>query len=172
MCGIWFSLGFAPDPKHLDVVAHRGPDGQGWRVFDTVRGPLALGHQRLSIIDLSDAATQPMASADGRYWITYNGEIYNYIELREELIAAGRRFLTSSDTEVLLAAYAQWGGGSARSPGRNVRVRALGQSGANRLCRPRPLCHQAAVFLLQPAGRGGSIRNQATRVVAGVLGLG
>ena len=49
MCGIWFSLGFTPDQKHLDVVAHRGPDGQGWRVFDTAQGPLALGHRRLSI---------------------------------------------------------------------------------------------------------------------------
>ena len=109
MCGIWFSLGFTPDQKHIDVVAHRGPDGQGWRVFDTVCGPLALGHRRLSIIDLSDAATQPMSSADGRLWVTYNGEIYNYIELREELAAAGYRFLTTSDTEVLLAAYAHWG---------------------------------------------------------------
>jgi asparagine synthase (glutamine-hydrolysing) len=109
MCGIWFSFGFTPDPKHIELVAHRGPDGQGWRVFDTVQGPLALGHRRLSIIDLSDAATQPMGSADGRYWVTYNGEIYNYIELREELAAAGHRFVTSSDTEVLLAAYTHWG---------------------------------------------------------------
>lgn len=109
MCGIWFSLGFAPDPAHIDAVAHRGPDGSGWRVFDSARGPAALGHRRLSIIDLSDAAQQPMSYADGRYWIVYNGEIYNYLELREELRAAGHTFCTRSDTEVLLAAWAQWG---------------------------------------------------------------
>ena len=66
MCGIWFSLGFAPDPAHIDAVAHRGPDGSGWQVFDSARGPAALGHRRLSIIDLSDAAQQPMSYADGR----------------------------------------------------------------------------------------------------------
>jgi asparagine synthase (glutamine-hydrolysing) len=109
VCGIWFSLGFAPDRANIDVVAHRGPDGSGWKVFRSVAGPVALGHRRLSIIDLSDAAQQPMAYADERYWIVYNGEIYNYIELRGELEAAGRRFRTQSDTEVLLAALAQWG---------------------------------------------------------------
>jgi asparagine synthase (glutamine-hydrolysing) len=109
MCGIWLSLGFPPDPKHIEIAAHRGPDGRGWRVFDSVVGPLALGHLRLSIIDLSASAAQPMSYADERYWITYNGEIYNYIELRDELAAAGHVFRTTSDTEVLLAAYAQWG---------------------------------------------------------------
>ena len=109
MCGIWFSLGFAPDPAHIDAVAHRGPDGSGWLVFNSARGPAALGHRRLSIIDLSDAAQQPMSYADGRYWVVYNGEIYNYLELREELRAAGHSFRTRSDTEVLLAAWAQWG---------------------------------------------------------------
>jgi asparagine synthase (glutamine-hydrolysing) len=109
MCGIWFSLGYAPDRAHIDRVAHRGPDGAGWRVFDSSAGPVALGHRRLSIIDLSEAAAQPMEYADERYWISYNGEIYNYLELREELAAAGHRFRTRSDTEVLLAAYAEWG---------------------------------------------------------------
>jgi asparagine synthase (glutamine-hydrolysing) len=112
MCGIWFSLGFPPDPAHIDVVAHRGPDGRGWREFDSVAGPVALGHRRLSIIDLSAAAAQPMEYADGRYWVTYNGELYNYLELREELTALGHAFRTRSDTEVLLAAYAQWGDGA------------------------------------------------------------
>ncbi|HEV2300075.1 MAG TPA: asparagine synthase (glutamine-hydrolyzing), partial [Stellaceae bacterium] len=78
-------------------------------VFDTAVGPLALGHRRLSIIDLSDAAAQPMSYRDGRYQIVYNGEIYNYIELRRELVGLGRRFHTQSDTEVLLAAYDEWG---------------------------------------------------------------
>ena len=109
MCGIWFSLGFPPDPARIDLVAHRGPDGRGWQVFDSAAGLVALGHRRLSIIDLSEAAAQPMSYADGRYWVVYNGEIYNYIELRRELEGAGHRFHTQSDTEVLLAAYAEWG---------------------------------------------------------------
>ncbi|MGE0503345.1 MAG: asparagine synthase (glutamine-hydrolyzing) [Rhizobiaceae bacterium] len=109
MCGIWCSIGVEPDPKHIDRVSHRGPDGRGWKVAATPAGPLALGHRRLSIIDLSDAGLQPMSYADGRYWIVLNGEIYNYLELRAELEAAGRRFVSNSDTEVLLAAYAEWG---------------------------------------------------------------
>ena len=75
MCGIWFSLGFPPDPAHIDIVAHRGPDGHGWCVFDSALGPVAMGHRRLSIIDLSDAAAQPMSYGDLRYWVVYNGEI-------------------------------------------------------------------------------------------------
>ncbi|HVH77421.1 MAG TPA: asparagine synthetase B, partial [Stellaceae bacterium] len=67
MCGIWFSVGFSPDPARIDIVAHRGPDGRGWAVFDSPLGPLALGHRRLSIIDLSDAAAQPMSYGEGRY---------------------------------------------------------------------------------------------------------
>src|SRR5438477_2770654 len=105
MCGIWSSVGFAPDPQRLDVVAHRGPDGRGWHVFDSRCGPVVLGHRRLAIIDVSDADAQPMSYADGRYWITYNGEIYNYVELRRELEQAGCSFRTHSDTEILLAAY-------------------------------------------------------------------
>jgi asparagine synthase (glutamine-hydrolysing) len=70
---------------------------------------VVLGHRRLSILDLSSAGHQPMASADHRYWVTYNGEIYNYLELRLELERAGHRFHTTGDTEVVLAAYAQWG---------------------------------------------------------------
>lgn len=73
------------------------------------RGGLALGHRRLSIIDLSPHGHQPMSGDGGRYWITYNGEVYNYLELREELRAAGHRFHSGSDTEVILAAYQQWG---------------------------------------------------------------
>jgi asparagine synthase (glutamine-hydrolysing) len=109
MCGIWFSLGYPPDRAHIDIVAHRGPDGSGWWVADSSAGPVAMGHRRLSIIDLSALAAQPMSYADGRYQIVYNGEIYNYLELRDELAAAGHRFRSQSDTEVLLAAYAQWG---------------------------------------------------------------
>jgi asparagine synthase (glutamine-hydrolysing) len=109
MCGIFASLGFAPDKANIDIVAHRGPDGEGWKVLDTRCGPLALGHRRLAIIDLTAAGHQPMTYDDGRFWLVFNGEIYNYIELRRELEAAGNAFHTESDSEVLLSAYAHWG---------------------------------------------------------------
>lgn len=109
MCGIFASLGFPPEKRRLDVIAHRGPDGQGWRDFETPYGPLVLGHRRLSIIDVDERAAQPMQASEGRYWITYNGEIYNYLEIREDLISRGVTFETTSDTEVLLKAYREWG---------------------------------------------------------------
>src|SRR4051794_7459846 len=109
MCGLWCSLGFAPEPERIDIVSHRGPDGRGWEVFDSVAGPVALGHRRLSIIDLSEAALQPMPYANGRYHLVFNGEIYNYVELKAELKGSGYVFRTRSDSEVLLAAYSCWG---------------------------------------------------------------
>jgi asparagine synthase (glutamine-hydrolysing) len=87
-----------------DILIHRGPDGEGCFIADRV----AFGHRRLSIIDLSGNAKQPMHFLD-RYVITYNGEIFNYIELRDELIGKGYRFNTLSDTEVVMAAYDMWG---------------------------------------------------------------
>jgi asparagine synthase (glutamine-hydrolysing) len=88
-------------------LAHRGPDADGhWVPADT---PVALGHRRLSIIDLSATGAQPMWSANGRYVISYNGEIYNFRELRERLHAAGAVFRGTSDTEVLLAGFEAWG---------------------------------------------------------------
>lgn len=91
--------------RMADALAHRGPDGEGtW-----VEGPVALGHRRLAIIDLTPTGAQPMRSADGRYVISYNGEIYNYRELRIELEACGHRFHSTSDTEVMLEAFAEWG---------------------------------------------------------------
>lgn len=89
----------------LNKLAHRGPDGLGVYTSDYVQ----FGHVRLSIIDLTDAGRQPMACHDGRYVVTYNGEIYNYLELRAELEALGEHFFTHSDTEVLLVAYKMWG---------------------------------------------------------------
>lgn len=87
-----------------DCIAHRGPDGEGqW-----LDGPVCLGHRRLSIIDLGTGG-QPMHSVDGRYTIVFNGEIYNFAELKQELAANGSRFCTSSDTEVILEGYRQWG---------------------------------------------------------------
>jgi asparagine synthase (glutamine-hydrolysing) len=92
-----------------DRLAHRGPDGARSWVTTTPRGVVGLGHRRLSIIDLTKAADQPMFDASGDLALVYNGEIYNYVELREELSSSGRFFSTQSDTEVLLAAYERWG---------------------------------------------------------------
>lgn len=99
-------------------VSHRGPDGEGFcflRMGGMELAPVgegdgwnvALGHRRLSVIDLSENGIQPMSR--GRLWITYNGEIYNYLELRKELEGLGRRFVSFTDTEVLLVAYEEWG---------------------------------------------------------------
>jgi len=111
MCGIAGIVG-AADPvatvaAMTAALAHRGPDDSGLQVWGDWAA--ALGHRRLAIIDLSAAGRQPMASTDGRYWIAYNGEIYNHRELRGELAARGHAFRTLTDTEVLLAAFAEWG---------------------------------------------------------------
>ena len=107
MCGIGGIVGPGSDAMRIgmimDAQKHRGPDGEG---FFSDRG-VALGHRRLSIIDLSDAGRQPMTTPDGRYTMTFNGEIYNYRELRDEL--AGVHLRSASDSEVLLEAYAKWG---------------------------------------------------------------
>ena len=112
MCGIVGYATVVPDPAlgagflnaACDALRERGPDGEGiW----TAEG-VGLGHRRLSIIDVAGGA-QPMSYGDGRYWITYNGELYNYREIRHDLVARGHHFRTASDTEVILAAYAEWG---------------------------------------------------------------
>lgn len=112
MCGIAGLVAPYPEgesrsliARMLDLVAHRGPDGQG--IF--VDAPVSMGHRRLSIMDLTNAGAQPMSSEGGDFVITYNGEIYNHLELRSELEGLGYRFRSHSDTEVILAAYAQWG---------------------------------------------------------------
>lgn len=89
-----------------DKIAHRGPDGEGFYVNDEVG--IGLGHRRLSIIDLTDGGHQPMYWKDN-FVITYNGEVYNYIELRDEMIKNGYQFSTQSDTEVILACFDFWG---------------------------------------------------------------
>lgn len=109
MCGLFGSVGFQPERMRIDLIAHRGPDGAGWEVFESPAGPIALGHRRLAIIDVSDAGLQPMSDDTGRYNLVFNGEIYNYIELRDELRAKGYVFKSNSDSEVLLAAYREWG---------------------------------------------------------------
>ncbi|THD37162.1 MAG: asparagine synthase (glutamine-hydrolyzing) [Sphingomonas sp.] len=93
----------------LDSLAHRGPDGEGeWR--DAEAG-IWFGHRRLSIIDLSHAGDQPMLSPDGRFALIFNGEIYNYVELKRELIAMGASFVSESDSEVIIEGYRAWGRG-------------------------------------------------------------
>lgn len=112
MCGILGLIGkdaVDREAMHaaLDLIAHRGPDGDNsWH--DGSRN-IWLGHRRLSIIDLSNAGNQPMHSTDGRFVLTYNGEIYNYVELRQELIAAGASFQSESDSEVIIEGYRHWG---------------------------------------------------------------
>lgn len=89
--------------KMTDVITHRGPDGEGhWLNSNCLIG---FGHRRLSIIDLTENGKQPMQYAEGRYTITFNGEIYNYIELKNELKLKGYQFISDTDTEVLLALY-------------------------------------------------------------------
>lgn len=113
MCGIAglfeFDPGSRPDEGVLrrmtELIAHRGPDDAGHRV----EGNVALGHRRLSIIDLSAAGHQPMGSDDGSVWITYNGECYNYAALASRLRARGHRFRSTSDTEVILKLYEEMG---------------------------------------------------------------
>lgn len=90
-----------------DALRHRGPDDAGIEVI--ANGELGFGHRRLSILDLSPLGHQPMAHPSGRLWITFNGEIYNFREIRTELAAAGDVFRSESDTEVILAAYRRWG---------------------------------------------------------------
>ncbi len=106
MCGIAgiFGTDAARLKAMMEALSHRGPDGVGYHVEPSA----ALGHARLSIIDLSDDGRQPMSDASGRWWISFNGEIYNYLELRAEL-ASGYEFRTRTDTEVLLAAWIRWG---------------------------------------------------------------
>jgi asparagine synthase (glutamine-hydrolysing) len=135
MCGISILLDSAGSPRLLPrlltmhgVIGHRGPDGEGFLVagrdgditrsdsaerLHSVAAPqIGFAFRRLKICDLSDAANQPMGSRDHKIWVVFNGEIYNFRELRAELEARGRVFVTHGDTEVVLAAYEQWGEGS------------------------------------------------------------
>jgi asparagine synthase (glutamine-hydrolysing) len=116
MCGIfgWAISASNRESAHTlvtitDLMAHRGPDGVGSWLSETASGhyQIGLGHRRLSIIDLGGGG-QPMSSKDGRITVTFNGEIYNYIELRKELLARNHHFRTTSDTEVLIEAYRAW----------------------------------------------------------------
>lgn len=113
MCGILVHIGperIGPDHPALEIIRHRGPDGAGAEHFPLADGTfLSLAHRRLAIIDLDVRSNQPMSYADGALWLIFNGEIYNYRELRAELTASGCEFRTTSDTEVILAAWQRWG---------------------------------------------------------------
>lgn len=115
MCGIaggWWKEAGQLDARlvrALERIRYRGPDDRGYELYPAGNAMVALGHTRLSILDLSSAGHQPMLSADKRFSIVFNGEIYNYRELRAELQQLGHRFVSDSDTEVLLAAWTQWG---------------------------------------------------------------
>ncbi|RKX54554.1 MAG: asparagine synthetase B, partial [Thermotoga sp.] len=91
--------------RMIKVIKHRGPDDEGYFVDNNI----GLGHCRLSIIDLSKAGHQPMADKDKSLWIVYNGEVYNFLEIRRELERIGYRFKSNSDAEVILYSYKEWG---------------------------------------------------------------
>lgn len=114
MCGViglWNLNGEKINQSELDrftdTLRHRGPDGRG--TYVDPKATLGFGHRRLAILDLSQKGTQPLSYANRRYWITYNGEIYNFLELRAELQGMGYAFKTDTDTEVILAAFVRWG---------------------------------------------------------------
>ena len=114
MCGIIGQLNFLNKKIDInlfnsmrDTLTHRGPDDFGTNLFKS--DTIALGHRRLSIIDLSGDGKQPMCNEDMSVWITFNGEIYNHLLLREELISSGHIFKSKSDTEVLIHGYEEWG---------------------------------------------------------------
>ena len=112
MCGIVGQVNLSDKPvcpihlkKMTDIIQHRGPDGEGhW-----IEGNIGLGHRRLAIIDTSDLAAQPMISDDQRYILTYNGELYNFLELKTELKEKGYTFRSKTDSEVVLNSLAEWG---------------------------------------------------------------
>ena len=112
MCGI---IGHISDKEitvksfqyYRDLMTHRGPDSAG--LWKNDNGNILLGHRRLSIIDLSKNADQPMVSSCGRYILVFNGEIYNYQEIKNTLIESGFKFFSSSDSEVIINAFKYWG---------------------------------------------------------------
>src|SRR5690349_20807531 len=113
MCGIAGLWDFNRGRIEADLssmtgsLAHRGPDDSGF--FMSADSALGFGHRRLSIIDLSSRGRQPMSDADHTIIITFNGEIYNYREIKQDLLGRGHRFASDTDTEVVLYAYKEWG---------------------------------------------------------------
>lgn len=154
MCGIVGLLNLdgapvSPDvlQRMTDALQHRGPDGEG-QFSD---GALGLGHRRLAIIDLSSAANQPMETWDGRFALTYNGEVYNFPALRRELEARGRRFRSHSDTEVVLESLAAWGA-DALSRFNGMFTFALWDRQARELLLARDRCGVKPLYYAQAGG--------------------
>ena len=103
MCGLMGSIGFSEDTKlDINIINHRGPNSSGQWKSPVGEYPIEMKHARLSILDLTDAGNQPLLSKDSRYVFVFNGEIYNFIELRSELESVGQVFYTDTDTEVFL----------------------------------------------------------------------
>ena len=133
MCGLCGKINFDRDEpvsaavvgKMMRVMSHRGPDGAG----RFVAGPVGLGHRRLSIIDLS-TGDQPMSNEDGTVWVVFNGEIYNFAELRRELVARGHCFKSSSDTEVIVHMYEEARRPVRQPSSRHVRICVVGSTPA------------------------------------------
>jgi asparagine synthase (glutamine-hydrolysing) len=148
MCGIAGEFRFdgrAPERARLEKMvaklARRGPDGEGLHLA----GPVALGHRRLAIIDLSERSRQPMLDAELGLALVFNGTIYNYPQLRAELIGKGHSFQSDGDTEVILRAYTEWGERLCGAPARRLRLCTLGCAKPKSAAGARPARHQAAL---------------------------
>jgi asparagine synthase (glutamine-hydrolysing) len=156
MCGIAGKLASSPltpiDRRLLtamaDCVAHRGPDSDGFYVGDGI----GLAHRRLSILDVA-AGQQPLSNEDGQVWVVFNGEIYNFAALREELEATGHRFRTHSDTEVIVHAYEEWGDACVERF-RGMFAFAIWDARARRLLLARDRVGIKPVYYAQPAEGG------------------
>ncbi len=152
MCGICGILatrdGFAVGEELVttmrETIVHRGPDDGGSWYSPEHR--VALAHRRLSIVDLSPAGHQPMTNEDGTVWITFNGEIYNHMELRPELEAKGHRYRSRTDTETIIHLYEEEGPALRRAARRDVRLRDLGLTDARAVPRARPPREEAALL--------------------------
>ncbi len=159
MCGIAGIVSLEPERligPMLESVEHRGRDDQGVWVSEPIDSDgrrACLGHRRLAIIDTSPGGHEPMLSHDGRYVLTFNGEIYNYRELREQLRSLGHNFRTDSDAEVLLAAIGEWGWQAVDASQRHVCLRRLGQQRSHTHARPRSRRHQASLLRLHSRSR-------------------
>src|SRR3982750_2883179 len=156
MCGIAGRFNYDPlRPVDRDVleamtdaVSHRGPDAAGYHVAPGI----GLGHRRLSIIDLS-TGDQPLSNEDGSVWTVFNGEIYNFAEVRRELIAHGHQFRTGSDTEVIVHGYEQWGA-SCVEKFRGMFAFAVWDAGARRLLLARDRVGVKPLYYAELPGRG------------------
>ena len=139
--------------------SHRGPDASG--IHLSPDGRIGLSHRRLSILDLTETGSQPMSSADGSMVLSFNGEVYNFREIREELETKGHRFRGGSDTEVMLAACREWGVREAVPPvHRDVRLRPVGRTLRDDAPCPRPAGDQAAVPRPGPGAAAVRLRAQ------------